>query len=192
MTDTRELVMEIKRIIHDDELTRGEIKERMEQMGEIPPSDATFTRLLKENSEDNTRFSFDYTLAPLARALGIDSIDGNDTAEVKALKEMLRLKKNHISELEKQLDQEKIKRHEQIEEVREQSRRSIDFLREQISYKDARMNEFSSRVEKLLEMITKKDERIEQLTSDILALKDIKEKIDTCPYRKEKECKNED
>lgn len=185
MTDTRELVMEIKRIINEDELTRGEIKERMEQMGEIPPSDATFTRLLKEKSEDNTRFSFDYTLAPLARALGIDSIDGNDTEEVKALKEMLRLKKNHISELEKQLDQEKIKRHEQIEEVREQSRRSIDFLREQISYKDARMNEFSSRVEKLLEMITKKDERIEQLTSDILALKDIKEKIDTCPYRKE-------
>jgi uncharacterized protein (DUF342 family) len=49
------------------------------------------------------------------------------------------------------------------------------------------MNEFSSRVEKLLEMITKKDERIEQLTSDILALKDIKEKIDTCPYRKEEQ-----
>lgn len=185
MTNTRELLLEIKRVQQDHNYSYGDIAKMMEANGDNPCSPATFSRIFADGSEDNRSFSYDYTLLPIARALlDTENLEDDDTLNVKALKEMLRLKKERISELEKQLDQEAIKRHEQIEEVREQSRRTIEFLREQISYKDVRMNEFSSRVEKLLDMINRKDERIEQLTTDILSLKDLKEQFDTCPYRK--------
>lgn len=184
MTNTRELVTQIKNIISDEGYEFNDIKRLMEEIGEVPISLSTFNRLIEDSSEDNRKFHYDYTLAPLARALGIDAIDGNDSENTKALKEMLRLKRGRISELEQALAKETEKRHSQVEEVRSQMRKSIDFLREQLEYKDRRMDELSARVEKLLDMITKKDERIEQLTTDILALKDVKDAVLTCPYRK--------
>ena len=193
MTNPKDLICEMKRIRTENGYSYSDIRKMMESNGDTPLSDATLSRIFAEGSESNRSFSYDFTLIPLARALlGIEDIDANDEESVKALKELNRLKHARIRELEQELNREKLKRHEQLEEVREQSRKSIEFLKNQISYKDERMNEFSSRVERLLDMINRKDERIEQLTSDILALKDIKEKIDTCPYRKEKECKNED
>ena len=176
----------MKRIRTENGYSYSDIRKMMESNGDTPLSDATLSRIFADGSEESRSFSYDYTLIPLARALlGIEDIDANDEESVKALKELNRLKHARIRELEQELDREKLKRHEQLEEVREQSRKSIEFLKNQINYKDERMNEFSSRVERLLDMINRKDERIEQLTSDILALKDIKEKIDTCPYRKE-------
>ena len=184
MTNTRELVTQIKRIISAEGYEYNDVKRLMEEIKEIPISNSTFIRLMEEGSEENRRFDYDYTLAPLARALGIDEIEGNDSENTKALKEMLRLKRGRIAELEQALAHEVEKRHSQVEEVRSQAKKSIDFLREQLEYKDRRMDEFSARVEKLLDMINRKDERIEQLTTDILALKDVKDAVLTCPYRK--------
>lgn len=183
MTNTRELVAEIKRIISDEGYEYNDVKRLMEEIKEIPISNSTFIRLMEDGSEENRRFDYDYTLAPLARALGIDEIEGNDSENTKALKEMLRLKRGRISELEQALAAEKEKRNSQVEEVRSQAKKSIDFLREQLEYKDRRMDEFSARVEKLLDMINRKDERIEQLTTDILALKEVKDAVESCPYR---------
>lgn len=183
MTNTRELVAQIKRIISDEGYEYNDVKRLMEELKEVPISNSTFIRLMEDGSEENRRFDYDYTLAPLARALGIDEIEGNDSENTKALKEMLRLKRGRISELEQALAAEKEKRHSQVEEVRSQAKKSIDFLREQLEYKDRRMDEFSARVEKLLDMINRKDERIEQLTTDILALKEVKDAVESCPYR---------
>ena len=178
----------MKRVRTENGYSYSEIRKMMESNGDTPLSDATLSRIFAEGSENNRSFSYDFTLIPLARALlGIEDIDANDEESVKALKELNRLKHARIRELEQELDREKLKRHEQLEEVREQSRKSIEFLKIQISYKDERMNEFSSRVERLLDMINKKDERIESLVSDLIALKDLKEAAQSCPYRKEKE-----
>ena len=183
MTNTKELVLEIKRIIEEEHLEPADLKRMMEEAGEIPLSDATFSRLKEKDSETNRKFNYDYTLAPLARVLGIDAIDANDTEEVKALKELLRLKHVHIGKLEQQLDKEKVKRHEQVEEVRAQCKKSIDFLREQMDLKDKRMDTLLERVGKCLNMIEIKDQRIESLTSELLAIKDLKDAYQHCPYR---------
>lgn len=183
MTNTKELVLEIKRIIEEEQLEPADLKRMMEEAGEIPLSDATFSRLKEKDSETNRKFNYDYTLAPLARVLGIDAIDANDTEEVKALKEMLRLKHVHIGKLEQQLDKEKVKRHEQVEEVRAQCKKSIDFLREQMDLKDKRMDTLLERVGKCLNMIEIKDQRIESLTSELLAMKDLKDAYQHCPYK---------
>ena len=82
-----------------------------------------------------------------------------------------------------QLDKEKVKRHEQVEEVRAQCKKSIDFLREQMDLKDKRMDTLLERVGKCLNMIEIKDQRIESLTSELLAMKDLKEAYQSCPYK---------
>ena len=183
MTNTKELVLEIKRIIVEENLEPADLKKMMEEAGEIPLSDATISRLKEKDSESNRKFNYDYTLAPLARVLGIDAIDANDPEEVKALKEMLRLKHVKIKELEQQLDKEIVKRHEQVETVREQGKKSLDFLREQLEMKDRRMDMLLERVGKCLNMIEIKDNRIEQLTTELLELKDLKEAYQHCPYK---------
>lgn len=183
MTNTRELVAQIKRIISDEGYEYNDVKRLMEEIKEVPISNSTFVRLMEDGSEDNRRFDYDYTLAPLARALGIDEIEGNDSENTKALKEMLRLKRGRIAELEQALAAEKEKRHSQVEEVRSQAKKSIDFLREQLEYKDRRMDEFSDRISRLLDRLEKKDNRIEQLTDEILSLKDLKDAYKSCPYK---------
>ena len=183
MTNTRELLSQIKRIISDEGYEYNDVKRLMEEIKEVPISNSTFVRLMEDGSEDNRRFDYDYTLAPLARALGIDEIEGNDSENTKALKEMLRLKRGRIAELEQALAHETEKRHSQVEEVRSQMKKSIDFLREQLEYKDKRMDEFSDRISRLLDRLEKKDNRIEQLTDEILALKDLKDAYKSCPYK---------
>lgn len=164
MTSTKELILEIKRIRNKMGYSYTDIANMMRENGDEPCSPATFSRIFSEGSEESKSFSYDYTLVPIARALlDTEFLEDEDNLSVKAFKELLQLKKERISQLEQELDREKIRRHEQLDEVREQSRRSIEFLKEQIKYKDGRMNEFSSRVERLLAMIEKKDALIENL-----------------------------
>lgn len=184
MTNTKELIIEIKRVRDEQGLSYSEIKRRMEESGDSPLSDATLSRISADGSEDGRSFSYDYTLLPLARAiLDIDVIEEDDNSNVKALKEIIKLKHDKIKELEQALDKEKLKRHEQLDEVREQSRKSIEFLKEQVSYKDKRMDEFSARITRLLDRLEIKDERIEKLTGELIALKDLKEAYQSCPYK---------
>ena len=188
MTNTKELIIEIKRVRDEQGLSYSEIKRRMEQNNDSPLSDATLSRIFADGSENNRNFSYDYTLLPLARAvLDLDTIEENDNSNVKALKEIIKLKHEKIKELEQALDKEKLKRHEQLDDVRAQSQTTIDFLRDQISYKDKRMNEFSERISRLLDRLEQKDDRIEKLTGDLIALKDLKEAAQNCPYTNKSE-----
>ena len=185
MTNSKELVMEIKRIIEEEHLEPADLKKMMEEAGEIPLSPATFSRLKEKDSENNRNFNYDYTLAPLARVLGIDAIDANDTEEIKALKEMLRLKHVRIKELEQALDKEIIRRHEQLDELRQPNQKTLDFLKNELAIKNKRMDEQNDRTNSLLDRIDKKDDRIEKLTSELLSMKDLKEAYEHCPYKKE-------
>ena len=63
------------------------------------------------------------------------------------MKVLLQYKIQRIEELERQvkalesaLDKEKIKNHEKLDNIREEYERKIDFLKEQVSLKDKRMD----------------------------------------------------
>ena len=191
MTNSRDLILDLKRVQKEHEYSRADMAKMMEANGDTPLSPATFSRLFSEGSEDNISFSYEYTLVPLARALlDIDTIEENDTDDIKVLKETLQLKANRIKELEREnqrllseIDRLKIKHHEKMDKERSDWQKSIEFLKDQITYKDGRMNEFSVRINRLLDRLEKKDDRIEQLTNDLIALKEIKEQMETCPYR---------
>ena len=191
MTNSRDLILEMKRVQKENGYSHGVMAKMMEANGDKALSPATFSRLFAEGSEDNISFSYEYTLVPLARALlDIDTIEEDDADDIKVLKETLKLKHARIKELEREnqrllseMDRLKIKHHEKMDKERSDWKKSIEFLKDQITYKDGRMNEFSVRINRLLDRLEKKDDRIEQLTNDLIALKEIKEQMETCPYR---------
>ena len=78
---------------------------------------------------------------------------------------MLKLKADKIKELEAELDHEKVKYQKKMNKEREQSRRSIEFLKEQIQFKD-------KRIDYLLDAVFEKDKQ----------LKELFDKVMKCPY----------
>ena len=164
MTNSRDLILKLKEVKERDSLSLGEIEARTERNGEHV-SKTTLSRVFSEGSED-VLFKFESTLKPFANALlDIDTIEDDDDLDTQGLKIMLKLKADKIKELEAALDHEKVKHHEKIEKEREQSRRSIDFLKEQINHKD-------KRIDFLLEAVFEKDKQ----------LKDLFDKVMKCPH----------
>ena len=191
MTNTRDLILEMKKVQKEHNYSYNDMAKLMEANGDRPLSPATFSRIFADGSEDNASFSYDYTLVPLARAILDMDVEPDDAEDVKVLKEMLKIKHARVKELEleneslhEEISQQALNHHKKMDDERASWLQSIEFLKEQIVYKDARMNEFSGRINRLLDRLEKKDARIEQLTDDILALKDIKERMEMCPYRK--------
>jgi hypothetical protein len=173
MTNSRDLILKLKEVKERDHLSLGEIEARTERNGEHV-SKTTLSRVFSEGSED-VLFKFESTLKPIANALlDIDTIEDDDDLDTQGLKIMLKLKADKIKELEAALDHEKVKHHEKIEKEREQSRRSIEFLKEQISYKD-------KRIDYLLEAVFEKDKQLRELF----------DKFMKCPYG-QKEILNDD
>ena len=155
MTNTRNLILKLKEVREEDkrenknDWSYNKIISKIEESGGYPPSKTTLSRLFADGSEDEAdSFSYEKVLIPVANAiLGVDIEEETDSMDTKALKTLLKSKKERIEELEKQiehlsiaLDKEKIRSNEKLEEERERFHRSIDFLREQIDYKDQRMD----------------------------------------------------
>lgn len=164
MTNSRDLILKLKEVKERDHLSLGEIEARTERNGEHV-SKTTLSRVFSEGSED-TLFKFESTLKPIANALlDIDTIEDDDDLDTQGLKIMLKLKADKIKELEAALDHEKVKYHEKLDKEREQSRRSIDFLKDQNSRKDAL-------IDQLLEAVFEKDKQ----------LKEIYTKVMKCPH----------
>lgn len=165
MTNTRDLILKLKEVKEKDNLSLGEIEARTEQNGEHV-SKSTLSRVFADGSEDVT-FRFEGTLKPIANALlDIDTIEDDDDLDTQALKIMLQYKADKIAELEAALNREKVKHHEKIEKEREQSRRSIEFLKEQITLKDKRMDQ-------LLEAVFEKDKQQKELLEKIYGKKEV-------------------
>ena len=79
--------------------------------------------------------------------LDIETIEDTDDMDVRAMKSLLKYKIERIEELENQirdletaLDKQKIRANEKLEQERERFNRSIEFLKEQVSLKDKRMD----------------------------------------------------
>ena len=192
MTNPKEIIQQLKEVREEKGLSYGDIIKMMEDNGDIPVSQTTLSRIFADGSEEKY-FSYETTILPLARAiLDLETIEDDDDASVKAMKELLKVKKEKIRDLELQIEQmeaahnkEMLEKMEAFDKEREAWSRSIEFLKEQISLKDARMDMQNDRTNNLLDRIEKKDEQITKLTYDLIAMKEIKDTFDTCPYRKE-------
>ena len=167
----KEIVLRLKEKRDEQKLSYADINALIEANGDYPLNKSTLSRLFSEGSE-NERFDYEDTIRPLAKALlDIENIEDTDTDDVKTLKMFLKVKIQRIQELEQQLEREKLKYHEKIDTEREQFRNSLDFLKEQVAYKDKRMD-------LLLDSIREKDSVHNRLLEHIL----------NCPY---KGCRNE-
>lgn len=177
MTNTKDVILDLKRIREEKQLSYSDIIKMMEQNGDIPVSPTTLSRVFADGSEDRF-FSYETTIRPLAKALlDIENIEDTDDMDTKALKSLLKYKmeritflEEQVAELEASLNKEKVKHHEKLDEVREQNRRSIEFLKEQVSFKDARMDSLFNRVDRLINALASKDDKINELTIKLMEM----------------------
>ena len=167
-----EIIIRLKEKRDEQNLSYDDINRLIEKNGDYPLSKSTLSRVFKEGSEDE-RFDYEDTIRPLAKALlDIENIEETDTEDVKTLKYLLKLKMQRITELESELAKEKNKYHEKLDKEREQFHKSLDFLKEQVAYKDKRMD-------LLLDAVRSKDELHNKMLEQILSC--------PCRIRAEKE-----
>ena len=167
MTNLRDIIEELREVQTEKGLSYNQILKIMEENGDYG-SKSTLSRLFGDNWED---YSFDYerTIRPIAKALlGIERIEETDDMDVKAMKALLKYKIRRMEDLEQQVEHlksalanEKIKYHEKLDAERERHRKSIEFLKEQVAYKDKRMD-------LLLEAVFEKDKQHKEMLERIL------------------------
>lgn len=179
MTETKEIILKLKEVRKEKNLSYSKILTMLEENNAYV-SKSTLSRVFADGSED---LSFDYegTIKPIANALlDIDTTEETDNMDVQAMKSLLRYKSRLIEELEakvKRLEEEKetalakekVKYHEKLEKERERHSKSVEFLKEQISLKDKRMDQ-------LLEAVFKKDIQMSQMNERFLTCQLCKEK----------------
>lgn len=167
MTNTKDIILKLKEVREEKNLSFGDILDLMEKNNDYL-SKSTISRVFAEGSEEQS-FRYEETIRPIAKALlDMENIEADDNMDTRALKTLLKYKIERIEELEQQieqlrstLDKEKIKYHEKMDAEREAWGRSIDFLKEQISYKDQRMDF-------LLDAVKEKDNLHKEMLEKIL------------------------
>lgn len=170
MTNTKDIILKLKEVREEKGLSYGDILDLMEKNGDFL-SKSTISRIFADGSEEMS-FRYEETIRPIANALlDIETIEDTDDMDIRAMKSLLKYKIERIEELEQQiehlksaLDKEKIKYHEKLDAERERNRMSIDFLKEQISLKDKRMDQ-------LLDAVFEKDKQHKEMLSKLLTLK---------------------
>ena len=147
MTNIRDLIIKLKEVREEKGLSYNDILEIMENNGDYL-SKSTISRVFADGSEDSPSFRYEETIRPIANALlDIETIEETDNMDVQAMKSLLKYKSQLISDLEKRvaelesaLDKQKIKASEKLDAERERYNKSIEFLKEQVAYKDKRMD----------------------------------------------------
>ena len=157
MTDTREIILKLKKVRQEKNLSLMDIVDMTNGM----VSKSTIQRVFAEDSE-NISFRYNDTIRPLVKAMmDIEEFEDSDDMDTKALKSLLKLKIQRIEDLEKQICEEKDKSREKLEKERVQFERHIKLLEEQIALKDKRMDEMK-------EQFNRKDEQYTQLVNRLL------------------------
>lgn len=167
MVNTKDIIIMLKEVREEKGLSYADIITLVEERGGSI-SKTTLSKIFSDGSEDMC-FSYENTLRPIANALlDIETIEEDDNIDAQAMKSLLKYKIQRIEELENQvkelkanLNVEKVKYHEKLEKEREQSRRSIEFLKDQISLKDKRMDQ-------LLEAVFVKDNQHKEMLDILL------------------------
>ena len=177
MADTQKIILKLKDVRDEKGYSLNDIVSLVEKNGDYI-SRSTVQRVFADGSESLT-FRYEESIRPIANALlDIDTIEEDDELDTQAMKSLLQYKNQRIKELEQQLkqaesarDKEKLKYHEKLDKEREQFKRSLDFLKDQVALKDKRMDI-------LMDSADKKDKRLDELIDHIM----------NCPFRKEKPC----
>jgi len=146
MTNTKDLIIKLKEVREEKGLSYNDILELMEKNGDFLAK-STISRVFADGSEEQS-FRYEETIRPIANALlDIENDEDTDNMDTRAMKALLKYKIQRIEDLEKQieqmqaaLDKEKLKSHEKLDAERERYNKSIDFLKEQVAYKDKRMD----------------------------------------------------
>ena len=178
MTNTRDIVLKLKEVREEKGYSYSDILSMMEKNGDYL-SKSTLSRVFAEGSEELS-FKYEETIRPIANALlDIETIEDDDDIDVRAMKTMLKYKIERMEELEERikeltasLDREKVKYHEKLDKERETHQRSIEFLKEQISLKDKRMDQ-------LLDAVFQKDKQHAELLELLM-------KCQCCTMREQK------
>ena len=168
MTDTSEIIVRLKQVREQKGLSYGDILELLEKNGDFL-SKSTLSRVFQEGSE-NLSFRYEETIRPIAKALlDIETIEADDNLDVQVMKTLLQYKIQRIEELEWQLehinslfDKERSRMNEKMEQERLQWHKSIEFLKEQIAFKDQRMDI-------LLKAVQEKDAQYNKLLNIMLS-----------------------
>ena len=122
-------------------LSFQKIQEMVEANGDFV-SERTLRRVFAEDA-DGQHFRYEVTLKPIARALlYTDNANGNKKEVEKSLKSIIHIKNEEIETLK-----------EQIDSLKAEYQRRVDFLRSQIDLKDKRMDEKDEIIKKLMEKV---------------------------------------
>lgn len=167
MTNTRDLIIQLKEVREEKGLSYTDILALMEKNGDYL-SKSTISRVFSDGSEDLS-FRYEETIRPLAKVLlDIENIEDDDTLDTRAMKSLLKYKIQRIEELEKQVEKLdcdivkiKLSNHEKMEAEREVYNRRVEFLKNQIELKDKRMDQ-------LLEAVFTKDKLYNELLEKTL------------------------
>lgn len=156
MINTKEVILTLKKVKAEKNLSLDKIVSLMEQNGEFV-SKTTLSRIFAKGSEDKL-FRYETTLRPIANALlDIEHDEIDDDAETKAYKSILKLKKDIIEEntkmislLKEEIAKEKTRYHEKLAKETDRFQKSIAFAMNQIELKDKRIDQLMDANNQLL------------------------------------------
>ena len=144
MTETREVILALKQVKDEKNLSLDKILDLMELNDPATAvSKTTLSRVFAKGSEDQI-FRYETTLRPIASVLLDENIENDDDTNTKGIKAILKLKKDIIDELKNKIktveSEEKEKYHIKLDEETTKFQRSLDFVKNQIELKDKRID----------------------------------------------------
>ena len=152
LTATKEIIVQLKAVKKEYELTIPRIKDMLEKNGDYIAL-STLRRVFAEGSEDNDSFSYDRTISPIARALLFqdNGEEAQDAAamddRIEGLRSVILLKNEQITMLTDQIEALK----KQLNDFRAEYDLRLRFLRDQIELKDKRMDEKDQIIKRLMD-----------------------------------------
>lgn len=163
MTNTREVILTLKEVRKEKNLSFDKILDLMKDNGDFL-SKSTLSRVFADGSEDKT-FRYEDTIRPIAKALlDIETIEQDDDIDTQAYKSILKLKKDLLFEYERQIAElkdelkevqrtEKEKYHDKLAKETDKFQQNLAFLNRQVELKDDRITQLLDANIKLLDQI---------------------------------------
>lgn len=146
MIDTKAVIKALKEVKNDKSLSIDKIYNMVKDNDPASEvSRTTVARVFREGSEEQI-FKWENTLRPIANALlDLEEFEPSDNNDTKAMKSILKLKKDIIDELENKIktveNEEKRKYHEKLDKELAKYQHSLDFAMKQIELKDKRIDQ---------------------------------------------------
>lgn len=156
----KDTVERLRKVKKEQALTVANILEMLEKAGYYL-SEATVKRVFSENADPNS-FKYRDTIAPLADVLLDFYNDQSGTADVEALKSLIRDKNMTINILIARDEERKLDYEKRIAHLNKQ----IERLEKNLDFREDVVNRKDEVIEGLLNKIEHKDEIIEKLLTD--------------------------